>query len=118
MNEGYGIPAEEIARRCGVSLKTAQRWKRGATRMPKTSAMILAGDLGCFDPAWKGWILRKGQIISPEGWAVTPGDLLALPLMRSQITAYQAEQRRVQAMEAQPEPEAAPRLFSARALRG
>jgi hypothetical protein len=35
-----------------VSVKTAQRWKVGETRMPTTAKMMLAGDLGCFDPAW------------------------------------------------------------------
>lgn len=63
MNECYGTTAEEIARRCRVDVATARRWKRGATRMPKTSAMILAGDLGCFDPAWCGWTLRAGKLI-------------------------------------------------------
>ena len=47
----YSIPAEEIARRCRVDVATARRWKRGARRAPATSLMILAEDLGCFDPA-------------------------------------------------------------------
>jgi Phage protein len=71
--------------------------------------MILAEDLGCFDPAWKGWRIRDGQLISPEGWAVSPSDVLALPLMRLQINSYQREQRiakaELEALEEQPQPE-------------
>ena len=70
--------------------------------------MILAGDLGCFDPAWRGWILRTGKLVSREGWEVTPGDVLSLPLMRAQIAGYQAKERRGLAMDAQPEAGALP----------
>jgi hypothetical protein len=84
--------------------------------------MILLEDLGCFDTAWKGWRIRDGQLISPEGWAATPGEILALPLMRAQIASYQRDQRIakavVDALEAQPEPGAVPKLLSNRALRG
>lgn len=105
MNDcSYGIPAEEIARVCGVDVRTARRWKRGETRMPKTSAMILRGDLGCFDPAWQGWKLRDGKLISPEGWETLPGDVLSLPLLRAQVAAYQAKERQTRAMENQPLP--------------
>jgi len=84
--------------------------------------MILLEDLGCFDPAWKGWRIRDGQLISPEGWTVSPGNVLALPLMRAQIACYQRDQRIakavVDALEEQPEPGAVPKLLSNRALRG
>ena len=83
--------------------------------------MILLGDLGCLEPAWKGWRIRDGQLISPEGWAATPGEILALPLMRAQITSYQRDQRIakavVDALEEQPEPGAVPKLIANRALR-
>ena len=104
MNACYGINAEEIARRCGVNLATAHRWKRGTSRIPKAAAMILSGDLGHLDPAWSGWVLRNGKLISAEGWEVTPGDVLSLPLLRAQIAGYQANERQVLAMDAQPEP--------------
>ena len=66
--------------------------------------MILAGDLGAFDPAWRGWAFRDGKLISPDNWEASPGDVLSLPLMRAQINAYQAKERQVQAMEEQPLP--------------
>ena len=114
----YGIPIGEVARICRVSLKTAMRWKTGQTCPPKAALMVIAADLGCFDPAWRGWRLRNGQLISPDGIETIPEDVVALPFMRAQIAAYQAEHRRVQGMEEQPEPGSAGELLAERALRG
>jgi uncharacterized protein DUF3653 len=88
------------------------RWKRGETRPPQTALMILSENLGCFDPAWRGWLLRNGKLISPEGWAVTTGDVLALPLLRAQIAGYQAKERQMLAMDAQPEPGELPAILA------
>lgn len=56
--------------------------------------LLIRGDLGCFDPAWRGWKARGGKLISPEGWEITVNDVLALPLTRQQLAAYQGELRR------------------------
>jgi hypothetical protein len=112
MNELYGIPAETIALLCKVSITTARRWKKGKRRMPETARMVIAGDLGCFDPAWRGWAFRDGKLISLEGWEAAPGDVLSIPLMRAQISAYQAKERQVQAMEEQPLPGAVPAIVA------
>jgi hypothetical protein len=112
MNECYGIRAEEIAWLCKVDIRTARRWKSGKTRMPDTARMILAGDLGCFDPAFRGWMLRDGKLISPEGWEATAGDVLSIPLMRAQISAYQAKERQVLAMDEQPLPGTMPAIVA------
>lgn len=89
----YGIPIKEIARRCAVSEKTATRWKLGTTCPPKTALWILTGDLGCFHPDWKGWYVhpRDGDLVSPEGWCVTVGDVLASPLQRALLATYRSE---------------------------
>ena len=93
MNEPalYGIPAETIALLCKVHVKTARRWKSGERKMPETARMILAGDLGAFDPAWHRWALRDGNLISPDGWEITVQDVLGSPLMRQQLAAYKRE---------------------------
>jgi hypothetical protein len=105
----YGIPTAEIARICLVNERTARRWKDGARRPPATSLMILSADLGVFDPAWRGWVIRRGKLMSPEGWEVTAGEVLATPLMRMQILAYQRDQRiakaELEALEEQPQPQ-------------
>ena len=106
----YGIPAETIALVCKVHVRTAARWKAGKTQMPETARMILLGDLGCFDPEWRGWAFRDGKLISPEGWTASPGDVLSIPLMRAQISAHQAKERQVLAMDEQPLPGAVPAI--------
>jgi hypothetical protein len=80
--------------------------------MPETARMILAADLGCFDAAFRGWSIRDGKLISPEGWEATAGDILTIPLMRAQISAYQAKERQVLATDGQPEPGDAPAIVA------
>jgi transcriptional regulator with XRE-family HTH domain len=88
----------EIAHMCGVSLKTAQRWKRGQAVPPRTAIMILSRDLGVFNPAWKGWIInRVGELCSPENWIATPGDVLSIQLTQAQLSAYRTENRHLKA---------------------
>jgi hypothetical protein len=110
--ELYGIPINEIARICQVSLKTAGRWKAGTTCPPKSAILLLLGDLGCLDPQWRGWCVRQGVLYSPEGWEITVNDVLATPLMRQQLAAYKMELRRIKEnldrMPEQPVPEAWP----------
>lgn len=91
----YGIRAEEIALLCGVSLRTACRWKSGAVEMDTASKLLLAGDLGCFAPEWSGWLIRHGKLVSPEDWSISVNDVLAVPLMAAQISAYQSENRQL-----------------------
>jgi hypothetical protein len=93
--ELFGINIKEIARICAVSEKTASRWKAGTVCPPKTALWILAGDLGCLDPAWRGWIIRGSELVSREGWCITVNDVLASPLLRQQLAVYQAENRRL-----------------------
>jgi hypothetical protein len=61
----------------------------------------------------------SGQLVSPEGWNASPGEILAVPLMRLQIQGYQRDQRiakaELDALEEQPQPGAGLKLS---ALRG
>lgn len=59
--------------------------------------MLLGADLGCFDPAWNGWRLRKANLISPEGWEITMGDVISSPLLRQQLAAFKTELKRLRA---------------------
>lgn len=83
--------AKEIAAICKVDLATARRWKRRATCPPETALMILAGDLGCFGPNWRNWVIRGDDIISPDGWTISRNDALIVPLMHGQISALRHE---------------------------
>lgn len=59
--------------------------------------MILAGDLGLFDPEWSGWKIRGASLFSPEGWEITVNDVLATRLLNTQLAVYQEENRRLKA---------------------
>lgn len=104
----YGISISEIARICRVSLKTAHRWKAGQYVPGYCELAMLSGDLGYWDKAWEGWVLRDGCLISPEGISSTPGEVRGIPFMNSALAAYQSEFRRIReetdALEEQPGP--------------
>jgi hypothetical protein len=78
-----------------------------------SARMIVACGLGTLDPAWHGWALRDGKLISPEGWQVSPGDVLSISLLRDQIRAYQAKERQIEALEEQPLPSAESHAYCA-----
>ena len=52
-------------------------------------------DLGCFDLACSGWHLRDGYLISPEGWQVGSGEVLAIRILRQQLACYETELKRL-----------------------
>lgn len=87
-----GLSIKEIVRRARVDASTARRWKRGDIVPSAGILLVLAGDLGAFDPAWTGWLLRKGRLRSPDNnFSVTPGDVRALEIQWAQIKAYRRE---------------------------
>lgn len=105
--ELFGIPVKEIARICGCSLKTAQRYKAGHTVPGYCELAMLRRDLGCFAAEWRGWTIRGEDLVSPDGWCVNRNDALIVPLMHSQIAALRAKVRDLEAgdgLEDQPEP--------------
>lgn len=108
-NPLYGISIKEIARICHVDLTTARRWKRGARCPSKMAMLLIQRDLVCFDPEWSGWHLRDGFLISPEGWQVGTGEVLAIRILRQQLACYEVELRRLQgeavSIQEQPLPE-------------
>lgn len=93
----FGLSAKHIAETCAVDLTTARRWKRGAICPPQSALWVLTGDLGHLDPAWTGWKLAGGSLCSPENWQIYLNDVLAVPLLRHQLAAYQSENRNLKA---------------------
>lgn len=87
----FGLSAKHIAHICGVDLTTARRWKRGAICPPQSALALLTGDLGFLDPAWAGWTIREGLLVSPENWRLTMGDVLASRLHEAQLAAWRRE---------------------------
>lgn len=91
----FGLSIKQIVEVCHVDVTTARRWKRGAICPPQSALSLLAGDLGFLDPAWTGWTLRHGHLVSQEGWEISMHDVLAMRLMAAQIAAYQTENRKL-----------------------
>jgi hypothetical protein len=60
--------------------------------------ILIQADLGCFDPAWAGWRIYKSDLISPEGWGITKGDVISSPILRQQLAAFKSELARFRAV--------------------
>lgn len=93
----FGMPVTEIARRAYVDVSTARRWKSGASVPSQAHLALLSGDLGAFDSTWAGWIIRKGELVSPESLCHTPGDVRAIPF---ELAARRALEGRIRELEA------------------
>lgn len=99
--EIYANTISQLMALCGVSLKTATRWKLGQTGPPESALRILRRDLGLFDPAWSGWTIWGDHIHSPEGWYASRAEVLSVQFLQSQLSAWRDEAKalRVQVAE-------------------
>jgi transcriptional regulator with XRE-family HTH domain len=90
----HGLTAARLAELCKVSQTTASRWRR-LRRVPEIHSrllrILLAGELGSLAPAWSGFTLRDGQLITPEGWTISPGEICAIPFRIQQLRALEIE---------------------------
>ena len=79
----HGLAPEALAELLGVHVTTARRWRRtgeAPAAVLRALAVLRFGRLGPIDPAWSGWILRDGELWSPENEPYTPGMVRAGPL--------------------------------------
>ena len=79
----------------GVHPVTVRRWKK-LVRLPcwleRLVRVCVHGELADVDPAWRGWRLIAGELVSPEGWTYTPGAVRAGRLWKQRAIAYGALQ--------------------------
>lgn len=78
----YSYPASLIAEYCGVSVRTATRWKTGQTKPPPSAIklFILHRDRRVLGAEWEGWLINKDTLVDPEGNATTQPQLRAYAL--------------------------------------
>jgi hypothetical protein len=79
--------------------KTLYRWKTGRVPIPGRQHLaikMLLGDLPGTDGQWTGWGFVRGELVSPGGDRFQPGQILALILLRQQLTAQRQEIERLQ----------------------
>ena len=81
----------------GVHPVTARRWKK-LTRLPRWLERLVRvcvrGELDDVDRAWRGWRIRAGELVSPEGLTYTPGAVRASTLWRRRALDLGALDRR------------------------
>ena len=73
----YGYPATEIAAWCGVSVGTAEHWKKGR-RSPSRSALRLFRlyrDGKVLDDNWEDYKVVDGALYGPDGRPIRPSHL-------------------------------------------
>ena len=83
IREFTGKSREDVAEFLGVSLRTVGHWETGKARVPYAAfrllRLALRGDM--LDPAWQGYRIVRGRLVTPEGYAFGPGDLAWLSLL-------------------------------------
>jgi transcriptional regulator with XRE-family HTH domain len=86
------LTTERLCKLTGRHPTTVRRWLR-TNKFPPWVAKLqeLAADLGEIERAWRGWALRCGELVSPEGWRFTPADVRSIPFLRAHIEALQIE---------------------------
>jgi hypothetical protein len=92
----YGVPVALLVYLTGAHRTTCQRWKRAARVarwLERLVLVYLQGELGEIDRTWSGWRLIAGELVSPEGWRFTPGDVRVLPFLQAQIRTLRADRR-------------------------
>ena len=93
------IPVKHLVAICHIDITTARRWRRGSNLPPAYILDFvnakLTSDLSFLDPAWRGWALRRGHLISPEGWEMSMGAVLASRLHEAQLAAWRLEVRKL-----------------------
>jgi hypothetical protein len=89
------IPVKDLVAICHIDITTARRWRRGSNLPPAYMLDFVNckvwGDLGFLDPAWRGWRLKDGHLISPEAWMMSMSDVLASRLHEAQLAAWRHE---------------------------
>lgn len=94
-----GYPAPEIARWCGVSIKTARDWKAGR-RKPSRQALrlfTLHRDGRVLSEPWRGWAIKGTTIVDPEGNATTLPQLRGYYLLLQYAAELAARDPKTQA---------------------
>lgn len=90
----HGHSVRELARLAGVTERSVRRWKAaGNVPEPYSTrvALLLETDLGVLSPEWRGWSLRRGELVSPEGLRLLPREIRALPLQVTALAIHRAE---------------------------
>ena len=85
-----------VAAATGMHRTTVSRWRRRRSFPPivrRLARLELDGELGAIHAAWTGWRLdrKAGELVTPDGWTFTPGEIRAYPLRLQEARALRRE---------------------------
>ena len=95
-HRGIYVPDEFLREIAGAHRTTIARW-RAEQRLPRPVSLLVRvvhhGELELVHDTWRGFRLdhRTGTLWTPEGWACTPGDVLAIKYRVAQVRALERE---------------------------
>ena len=86
----------ELSDRTGVHRTSVQRWlktKKIPEAMYQLLDLLLNGSIARIHGAWHGWHIDagSGELITATGWAITAGEVLAIPLRYQQLAALKVQ---------------------------
>jgi Phage protein len=85
---------EELAKLTGAHITSVRRWRRrGSLPKPISKLLEFVAQNRLDHWGWKGWVFQDGKLTSPDGLAVTSGEVQAIQLHQQQLAHYQAQDR-------------------------
>ncbi len=72
---------DELARLTGAHITSVRRWRRrGILPKPISKLLEFVAQNRLDHWGWKGWVFHDGKLTSPDGFAVTSGEIQAIQL--------------------------------------
>lgn len=101
LRRSAGLTRDAAAEMIGVSLRTVGHWETGQTRIPYAAFKLLRiyrhGEF--LHPAWQGYALIRGKLVTPENHELHPGDLSWLSLLHRRAEFGDQARERARALD-------------------
>ena len=105
MNDFYclyrrsGFYRKTLAEYLEVDLRTIKRWEQSSKPPVAVVKLLqyLGNDLGFINKDWSGFYFYQGELCSPEGNQVRPGQIRAHPYLQQTVDFRAAESVRLKA---------------------
>lgn len=74
-----GLSIEETAELCFKSVRTVTEWDKGKPIPPECRRLMKiysCRDLEALHDDWRGWQIKRRELITPNGWSLTPDRII------------------------------------------